>query len=888
MPTEMPNPPIATYRVQLQSEFTLDHCTEAADYWAELGISHVYTSPCLQASPGSTSGYDVVDYACVSSELGGESAFTAFSECLHTHRLGHVLDIVPNHMGIEGQNLWWEDVLRNGQASLYAHCFDVHWRAPQPGLRNKVLLPILGDHYARILESGKFRLDQQGGRFLVHYETNVLPVAPESLRGMLAIAAQRSGSQQLAFIADVLAFLLAPASDERDERVRRHRVQEVIEELLARLCRETPPVAQAIQQVVAEVNRDPDALDALLEAQNYRLAFWRSADSDLNYRRFFNINKLIGMRTEDEEVFNLTHALVLRWLREGRLNGLRVDHIDGLREPAAYLQHLRQQAGPAYIVVEKILEPGERLPAWPVAGTTGYDFLNRVNGLFVDPAGEAPLTEFYAHVTGQPTEFRRIVHECKELVLEGFGGDLERLTGLLVPLCHSRRQYRDYARQEIRQVLAEVLVSYPVYRTYVRAPEGQFTPDDERFVRQAVEGGRTARPDLDAALFDFVADLMLGKHTGRAESDFVMRLQQLTGAVEAKGVEDTAFYRFNRLVTLNEVGGDPAQFGLSLDDFHRAMEDAHRYWPASMLATSTHDTKRSEDVRARINLISEMPHAWAEAVRRWMGMHERRRQGDWPDRNAEYLFYQTLVGAWPLPVDRALAYMHKASHEAKQYTSWSDPNPDYDQALKSFVESALNDAAFLSDMEAFVRPLITPGRVNSLAQTLLKLTAPGVPDIYQGTELWDLSLVDPDNRRSVDYARRRRLLEGLRHSSLEDVSRGWEDGLPKLWLIRQTLALRQRRPELFGAQAAYRRLPAAGARAGHVVAFLRRDEVATVTPRLVIGLNGDWRDTALELPPGAWRNALTGELVASDGHAPLASLLGAFPVALLERQQKGS
>jgi (1->4)-alpha-D-glucan 1-alpha-D-glucosylmutase len=498
----------------------------------------------------------------------------------------------------------------------------------------------------------------------------------------------------------------------------------------------------------------------------------------------------------------------------------------------------------------------------------------------VDPAGEGQLTKFYAEFTDEPTDFAIVVREKKGLAMqELLGSDVNRLTALFGQICERHRRHRDYTRYELHQVLREVISSLPVYRTYVRAKVGQVSEDDIRTITEAVESAKKTRLDLDKDLFDFFRAILLLRVRGELETELVMRFQQLTGPVMAKGVEDTAFYCFNRLVSLNEVGGDPGRFGLSPDDFHKACTETQAEWPRSMLASSTHDTKRSEDVRARLHLLSEIPDRWREAVQRWTKLNKRYRRDGLPDRNAEYLLYQTLVGAWPIETERVIAYMEKASREAKVHTSWTQPNPDYDGALREFIEDILNDQEFKADLETFVKPLIEPGRVNSLAQTLIKLTAPGIPDFYQGTELWDLSLVDPDNRRPVDYAHRRRLLSELDRMTPEDIWHRIDEGLPKLWIIRRTLKLRQCQ-KLLEPESSYRPLATQGAKSAHVVAFARRERIVTVVPRLVIQLGADWGDTTLELPQGRWRNAFTSETL-NGGEVALAKLLHLFPVALL-------
>ncbi|MDP9387878.1 MAG: malto-oligosyltrehalose synthase [Actinomycetota bacterium] len=889
--------PSSTYRVQFSPEFGFERAAGLARYLADLGVSHLYASPLLQAAPGSTHGYDVVDHARVSAELGGEAGHRRMCEALAAAGVGQVLDVVPNHMAIGLENAWWWDVLENGPSSVYAAYFDVDWDPPETKLRNTVLLPVLGDHYGRVLEAGELRLVRDGGSFVVRYYDHLFPVAPRSLDRLLSAAAERCGSAELESVAAALGRLPPATATDRESVRERHRDKEVLRGRLAALCHEDEQVGAAVDAQVAAVNADWDALDALLDRQNYRLAYWRTAGRELDYRRFFDISTLVGIRVEDPQVFHDTHALVLGWVRDGVVDGLRIDHPDGLRDPEGYVRRLREASGGAWTVLEKILQPGERLPArWPVAGTTGYDFLNRVGGLFVDPDGRRPLLDLYAELTGQPTDFAEVVYDKKHLVLRHIlAADLNRLTALFVQVCERNRRYRDYTRHELHEVLREVTACFPVYRTYV-GPDGTPAREEDRaYVEAAVDGATARRPDLDAELFAFLRDLLLLRHRAAeapglptpadpVEAELVARFQQMTGPVMAKGVEDTAFYTFLPLVSLNEVGGHPETWGTSVEDFHRSCEEAQQQWPAGMLATSTHDTKRSEDVRARIHLLSEIPERWSQAVRRWVKGNERHRAGEnLPDANAEYLLYQTLVGAWPLSAERAVAYLEKAAKEAKAHTSWIDPNPAYDTALRHFVEATLGDEGFVAELEAFVAPLVEPGRVTSLAQTLVKLTAPGVPDTYQGTEVWDLSLVDPDNRRAVDYELRRRLLAELDGMPADRILAGSDDGLPKLHVVRAALQLRRRRPAAFAAgTGTYEPVAARGAAAAHVVAFVRGGEVATVVPRLVLGLDGRWGDTALTLPPGAWRNVLTGEDV-PGGAVALERLLAPFPVALLER-----
>ncbi len=881
----------ATYRVQIRPSFDLDAASEVAPYLERLGVSHLYSSPILQAAPGSEHGYDVVDPHRVNGELGGEIAHQRFSRRLGRHHLGQIIDIVPNHMAITGpENPWWWDVLENGPASRYAPYFDVDWDPPESYLRNTVLLPILADHYGRVLEAGELRLERDGGSFVVTYGAHRLPIAPPAAADLVAAAGRRCGSDDLVFIGGALGRLPPSTALDRASLDRRHRDKEVLRSQLARLALDQAEVARALDAEIAETNADPDALDAILDRQNYRLAHWRAAGRDLGYRRFFDVTGLIGIRVEDPDVFADTHALVLRWIREGVIDGLRVDHPDGLRDPAGYFHTLREASPDGWIVAEKILQVGEDLPSdWPVDGTTGYEFLNLVGGLFVDPAAEDAMTRTYQVFTGLDDEFGTVVRASKLLVLrDNLGSELNRLTALLLEICESHRRHRDYTRHDCHEVLRELAVTFPRYRTYVRADIGVIGAADVAAIRSAVDEAVIARPEVDAELFEFLHEILTLRVTGRRETELVMRFQQLTGAVMAKGVEDTAFYRYHRLIALNEVGGDPTRFGVSPSTFHAANAARRSSWPDAMLSTSTHDTKRAEDVRARIAALTEMPAAWAAAVERWAARLSRYRIGDLPDRNTEYLLYQTLVGAWPIEPERLEAFLVKAVREAQTHTSWATPDDGYEAALRSFTTSAMRDRTFIADLEAFLPALIAAGRINAIAQTLLKLTVPGVPDIYQGTELWDLSLVDPDNRRPVDFARRRRLLDTLVGASPEEVLAGMEEGTPKLWVIARTLDLRRRRPESFDRRGTYRPLAVKGGRADRIVAFVRGRGSVVVVPRLTARDGAGWGATRLVLPRGRWLNLFGGDGAEPvSGQPRIARLFERFPVALLEAMEPG-
>jgi (1->4)-alpha-D-glucan 1-alpha-D-glucosylmutase len=873
--------PTGTYRLQLHADFGFQAAAEIADYLAALGVSHVYSSPYLQAAPNSQHGYDVVDPHRVNEELGGSTAHEAFSKRLGEMHLGQVLDIVPNHMAISGRRnrLWW-DVLENGKASRYASYFDIDWMPHEEKLRGKLLVPILGDHYGRVLARGELELKRKGSEFVVEYFEQELPASPRSLTGVLAEAAFQSGSEYLAFLADSLQALPIGTDADQGSMVQRHRDKAVISGLLERLFSEVPFIAEAVDAVVNDLNRSVDRLDAFLEQQNYRLAHWRTSEQDLGYRRFFDVNTLVGLRMEDPRVFNDTHALILNWLREGVLDGIRVDHPDGLRDPRQYFERLRAGAPGIWIVGEKILEPGESLrPTWPVDGTTGYDYLNQVGGLLVDPAGREPLTNFYAEFTEQPVDYRAVCREKKHKVLRDLlGSDVNRLSSLFVEICERHRDRRDYTRTDINRSIRELVACLPVYRTYVVPERDEISDEDVRFVREAVAAAKVNRPELDPDLFDFFGEVLLLRGRGELETEFVHRFQQFSGPAMAKGVEDTAFYNFNRLISLNEVGGDPGEFSISPEKFHKLCSDRQAAHPRSMLSSSTHDTKRSGDVRARITALSEIPHEWCAAVRRWSAATTKYKRAGWPDRNTEYFLYQTMLGAWPIGTDRLLPHMEKATREAKAATNWVAPNEAFESATREFIKALYEDPDFLLDFGAFVARTILPGRVNALSQTLLKLTAPGIPDTYQGTELWDLSLVDPDNRRPVDYALRRRLLAELPNLCAHSVWNRIDEGLPKLWTVWHALRLREQRPDSFGAEGTYTPLQVTGAKKEHAIAFQRGKDVATIVTRLPIKLGNDWAGTAVQLGSGNWTNILTGHQVASGR---LEEILMPFPIALL-------
>jgi (1->4)-alpha-D-glucan 1-alpha-D-glucosylmutase len=896
----MPRIPTSTYRLQLHKGFNFDDAAGIAAYLRELGVSHVYCSPYLQASPGSSHGYDVVDHSRVNEELGGAEAHERFCRRLGQVGLGQVLDIVPNHMALGKENRYWWDVLENGASSRYASFFDIDWQPDEERLRNKVLVPVLADQYGKVLQAGGIRVMRYGNSFQVECADQQLPVAPQSLPAILAKAAEHARSDTLSFLAASFGRLPAPEYADRRTILARHRDQAVLKGLLARLCLEEPAIGEALDHTVAELNENIDALDDFLNQQNYRLAYWKTADQQLGYRRFFDVATLAGLRVEREHVFEETHALVLDWLRRGVLDGVRIDHPDGLRDPLQYFKRLREHAPDAWIVGEKILEPGELLrESWPIDGTTGYDFLNAALGVLVSPEGMKELNGIYEEFTGEPTNFGTIAHEKKIAVMqEALGSDVNRLTSLLVEICESNRDQRDYTRTEMRRAIREVAACFAIYRSYVEPTRGEIAAEDRATIMRAIECAKQKRPDIGAGLFDFLGEVLTLRVKGEQEAEFLLRFQQFTPPVMAKGVEDTAFYCYNRLAAMCEVGGDPASNGISVAEFHAYHAKMQATHPHTMTTLSTHDTKRSDDVRARLAVLSEMPAQFGAALNRWSRMNNELRAelfggryGDMPDRNTEYLLYQTLIGAWPITAERVQEYMLKAVREAKQRTSWTANNAEFEDALHKFIEAVLWHAEFVTDLERFVDEVKDAGRVNSLAQTLMKYTAPGVPDLYQGSELWDLSLVDPDNRRPVDYALRARLLREIERlpaaAAADELMRRADEGLPKLWLIHRVLLVRRDRPESFGAGAAYTPLNVEGSQAGHAVAYLRGDDVVTVVPRLVAPMGGkrlhrEWKQTGVKLPQGRWTNRLTGAEVAG-GRVAIEEVLRDFPVALLVR-----
>ena len=876
------------YRLQLHAGFTFADAAQVAGYLKELGLSHVYCSPYLQSAKGSQHGYDVVDQQTINVEIGGEEGHAHFCASLKELDLGQILDIVPNHMATGPGNKYWRDVLENGASSRFASWFDIDWNSAEVKLQNKVLIPVLSDQYGRELSAGKIAIDYDGECFQVRYMDHAFPLSPISLAIPLSMAAETINAPVLGFIADTLARLPLPGTDENELRAARHRDKTVLYELLHRFCKENPGGSEAITNAVGVLNRDSDALDAILNLQHYRLAYWRTADQELGYRRFFDINTLIGLRVERQHVFNATHLRINEWLRSGVLDGVRVDHPDGLRDPEEYFARLRASAPVSWILAEKILQPGEFLRrSWPIDGTTGYDFLNICNGVLIYSEGLKEITDVYQKFTGESEDFEALAH-AKKLTIqqETLGSDVNRLAQEFVEICENNRDRRDYTRAEIRRAIREVAACFAVYRTYVIPQRNQIIDEDRSEIGNAVSMAKTRRTDVDPGLFDFIGDVLSLQSRGDKEAEFLLRFQQFTSPVMAKGVEDTVFYCFNRMIGLNEVGAAPGRNGVSLDEFHAYCAKMHADHPQTMNTLSTHDTKRSDDVRARLAVLTEMPGQWRGSLRRWSRMNRQFKTGGFPDPNTEYFLYQTLIGSWPISKERITAYMEKAVREAKQNTSWTQQNKEFEDALHHFIEQILDASQFVAELENFVTQVLLPGRINSLAQTLIKFTAPGVPDTYQGSELWDLRLVDPDNRGPVDYDVRRSMLVELQAGMpVEEILKRIDSGLPKLWVIHKALHLRKERPEWFDRNSSYRPLAVEGSKKEHVIAYLRGESVAVIVSRWNARLGGNFASIVVQIPEGSWNNLLTGESF-DGGSLRAQNLLRRFPVALLVRGEE--
>jgi (1->4)-alpha-D-glucan 1-alpha-D-glucosylmutase len=907
--TEHPRIPRCTYRLQFNRQFRFVDAYKIAPYLDALGVSDAYASPYFQARAESLHGYDITDHNKLNAAIGTREEYEEWVTELHARNMGQVLDFVPNHMGIgEPLNHWWMDVLENGESSLHAAYFDIDWHPLKSDLNDKVLLPILGDQYGRVLERGELKVHFEAGAFSLSYYSHQLPIAPGTYRFILEIALENlAAHKEEPFYGEFQSILTAleylPKRTETDpERIaERTREKEIIKRRLESRCEEAPPVREAITAAVTRINGRPgdprsfDTLDQLLNAQSYRLAFWRVAAEEINYRRFFDINDLAAIRMEVPEVFEATHQLLLELVREGAVTGLRIDHPDGLYLPREYFEKLQRHCADAlriplpkdgraiYMVVEKILTGNEKLPKdWPIHGTTGYEFGNQVAQLLVDASAENAFTSTYRRFLGHSTHFGHLVYAKKRQVMRlSLANDVNVLGNMADRLSEQNRWFRDFTLQALARAVRETIACFPVYRTYL-APGHPVSEEDTQVVERAINAAKRRNPAVEESVFNFLRDVLLFRfpenldEEGRAaHSQFVLKFQQYTGPIMAKGLEDTVFYIFNRLAALNEVGGDPQNFGMSPMTFHQRNQERQLEWPATLLTTSTHDTKRSEDVRARMVAISEISEVWRRSLQRWRTTNRRWKKRidelEAPDANEEYLLYQTLLGTWPVNsrgqpeqaanpeyIERIQAYMAKALNEAKLNTSWIQPNEEWLGATRDFVAGILESSAknkFFPSFLPVVEQIAPLGAINSLTQTLLKLTSPGVPDIYQGNEIWDFSLVDPDNRRPVDYEWRQQMLQTLADSSLEELLQSWPDGRIKMFLTQKVLRFRKEQSELFR-RGSYVPVTATGSLADCCVSFIREFEgrwILVIAPRLSsrVGfppIGEKWQDTGLELP----------------------------------------
>ncbi|MFO0789819.1 MAG: malto-oligosyltrehalose synthase [Pirellulales bacterium] len=963
--------PLATYRLQLGSDLALDQVTALLPYLERLGISDVYLSPLFRARAESSHGYDVVDHGTIDPAIGDMQSFARMAGAAREMGMGVLLDVVPNHMGInDPANTWWNDVLENGEGSYFADFFDIEWHPHAAALQDKILLPFLGDPFGKVLESGGFKVVYRERRLQLEYGPRRFPLTPPSWPIVLELArsdealagdnnpSARSDRAELSSIITQLRNL--PPGSQRDpgSMDERYREQKIAARRLERLVAESPEVRDALDRALSLINGEPgnarsyDRLERLIDEQWYRLAYWRVASDEINYRRFFDVNDLAAIRVDDPRVFEQVHRLVGRLLEAGYVTGLRIDHPDGLRDPLAYFKSLQSlyrtskpgddPANNVYILAEKILSGEEPLSTdWPVSGTTGYDLLNIVGRVQVSGEGLNELRSIYGRLTGITAKPAEIVYESRRTVLlTTMASELQMLAVQLYRIARQHRASRDFTQPVLEQALREVLASMTVYRTYARGDSWDISENDYRTVSTAVRMAKRRNRTMSYSVFDFIASILLLEHPPTLSPEqaeerrrFALKFQQVSGPVAAKGVEDTAFYRYYPLASLNEVGGELDAKALEAEEFHRLMRHRVQAWPHSMCGTSTHDTKRGEDFRARLHVLSEIPHEWEQAFARWHMMNAARR-GEYdgepvPDANEEYFIYQTLAGTWPLEPftdheresyrDRILQYLEKAMREGKVHTSWMNPSEAYENGLKSFVTAILSPdhPSFANDMSQFVARIANAGFVNSLGQLLLKMSLPGVPDFYRGTELWDFNLVDPDNRRPVDYDTRRHRLKSLWSEAEKDLSAfaqalaaRWPDPDIKLWITSSGLQLRRELNEVFSL-GGYIPLTATGPAADHVLAFARQtaDLVAIcVVPRLVaqfahinsIGRHSqefaaDWEGTRLLLPegfPSEWSSWFTGESFTGANSAnsgqegggtalQVADLFAIFPVALL-------
>jgi (1->4)-alpha-D-glucan 1-alpha-D-glucosylmutase len=940
--------PTSTYRLQLNSQFKFTDARAIVDYLHALGVGDTYASSYLAAVPGSPHGYDVADPTRLNPDIGTEDEYWSWIDAIRSCGMGHVMDVVPNHMGIaKSANPWWLDVLENGPSSRYAHFFDIEWHPIKDELADKALIPVLGDQYGAALEHQELKLAFHDGRFAVHYYEEVLPIAPDTYPQIFADDLPQwltehpdADADELQSILTAAANLPSRSSQDTEAIATRAREKEIVKRRLAELSSRSDAVRTLIDRAVTRLNgtadepRSFDALDRLLSTQSYRVAHWRVASEEINYRRFFDINQLAALRMEDPAVFEEVHRLALDLVRRGAATGLRIDHVDGLYAPGDYLRRLQEcLPGPFYIVVEKILATNEQLPReWPIAGTTGYEFAAVVNNLFVDRRSERAFDDIYRRFLRDrrdPQNFADLAYRSKKQILhETMSGDINSLGHQLNRFSERNRHFRDFTLYNLISTIKEIIACFPVYRTYVNERDA-VSEHDHRYITEAVRCAKRHAPGMTAVAFDFIQRLLL-KQTGaftpeecQERARFIGKFQQITSPVAAKGIEDTALYVYNRLLSLNEVGSDPTVFGFEPSDVHAWMIERQRRWPAALSATSTHDTKRGEDVRARLNALSEIPGAWKLAVTKWRTLN-RRQKADArraPDPNEEYFIYQTLVGAWPFGAEdadedfrrRIGDYTRKVLRESKVHTSWLSPDEEYENAVLRFVATILDrkrSSQFLQSFVEFQSRVAEFGIYNSLAQLVIKITAPGVPDFYQGTEFWDLNLVDPDNRRPVDYEKRRATLAALQScptpasECATELLEHRRDGRVKMFVTTRALHARQQARTIFE-DGEYVALQSSGGRRDCVFAFARATDAGaaiTVVPRLIASLIPEaatppigrtlWGDTRVDVGPivrgeqTRWQNVFTGATLEpdrTDGGCSFdaATLFDRFPVALL-------
>ena len=949
-----PRIPLACYRLQFNKDLTFQKASEILEYLSRLGITDIYASPLLQSRSGSQHGYDVTDPTRINGELGEEEEFRTFQAALQERGMGLLLDIVPNHMAANQENPWWMDVLENGPGSAYAAYFDIDWHPPSLTVENKILLPVLGNPYGQVLDRCEIQLVFEHGNFLIRYYDMFFPLTPKTYRRILKhrehLLEKRLGANSPSFqeylgIVAALAALPDPKTLTMDAAGERRLQVEGIKERLRQLHDSNGEVRRFVKENLGIFNgRRGQAgtfrsLDRLLSEQSYVLTYWQNVNEGINYRRFFAIGDLVGVRAEDPIVFEASHQVIFRLVERKIVTGLRIDHIDGLRDPLGYLRrlqarvtgnHKKDNERSFYVIVEKVLYGPENLPPeWPVQGTTGYEFLNALNRLFVHPEGARAVEKIYFRFLGHKKQFDELLYEKKKLVMATlFAAEMRYLTHQLAVLAQSDRYARDLSRAELAQALNETTACLPVYRTYIRGME---VPDDaNRHIQRAIDVARVLNPDLDPNCFGFVGDVLLLKDAGylfaeqrEARLAFVMRWQQFTGPIFAKSLEDTVLYVYCPLLSLNEVGGNPSPEMVPALDFHQLATKRQRRWRHGLNSTSTHDTKRGEDVRARINILSEIPGEWQRHLNAWSRWNAGKKVmiagRAVPDPNEEVFLYQTLIGAWPLaeseiPIfgERLEAYIIKAIREAMVHTRWTVPNTAHEKAVIKFVQAILKPGRgnpFLNDFLKFQRNIAACGMVNGLAQVLLKMTSPGVPDFYQGCELWDLRLVDPDNRGPVDFKHRATLLREIETQSRQDtlqycrdIVQNWHDGRIKLYLTWRILNLRRQHPQVF-LEGRVLLLKAIGKRA-NVISYARckgTSWIVTIAPRWLarakasfnsIDLRKFWVGSTLILPsnaPESWLNVLTGETLKTRfsrevSFLDLADVVRNFPVAVLQSQ----